>query len=111
VSDGNRVADTAPTAPVEAPWLQARAIVRVVFIALAVAATLWVLYALTSVLLLVVLAIFFAYLLAPLVEFACRPINVRGRARVRIRPVSAPLHCSYSPGNVGAGGVASFLRI
>jgi predicted PurR-regulated permease PerM len=82
VSDGNRVADTAPTAPVEAPWLQARAIVRVVFIALAVAATLWVLYALTGVLLLVVLAIFFAYLLAPLVEFACRPINVRGRARV-----------------------------
>jgi hypothetical protein len=111
VSDGKELADTAPPAPVEASRLQTRAIVRVIFIALAVAATLWLLHALIGVLLLVVLAIFVAYLLAPLVEFACRPINVRGRARVRIRPVSAPLHCSYSPGNVGAGGVASFLRI
>ena len=104
MSDGNRVADTAPTAPVEAAWLQARAIVRVVFIALAVAATLWVLYALTGVLLLVVLAIFFAYLLAPLVEFACRPINVRGRARVLPRAVAIGVVYLLIFGAVGIGG-------
>jgi len=39
----------------------------------------WILYTLRGVILLVVLAIFFAYLLAPLVEFACRPLTVRGR--------------------------------
>jgi predicted PurR-regulated permease PerM len=55
---------------------------------LAVAATMWILYALRGVILLVVLAIFFAYLLAPLVEFACRPVTVRGRTHVMPRALA-----------------------
>ncbi|HYH84724.1 MAG TPA: AI-2E family transporter [Pyrinomonadaceae bacterium] len=48
-------------------------------------ATLWVFYALTGILLVVVLAIFFAYLIAPLVELVRRPIKAGGRERVMSR--------------------------
>jgi predicted PurR-regulated permease PerM len=48
-------------------------------------ATLWVFYAMTGILLVIVLAIFFAYLIAPLVELVRRPFNARGRARVMPR--------------------------
>jgi predicted PurR-regulated permease PerM len=52
----------------------------VIVIVFAVAATLWVLYALREVILVVVLAIFFAYLVAPLVEGACR-VRTSGHRR------------------------------
>ena len=45
----------------------------------------WVFYAMTGVLLVIVLAIFFAYLIAPLVELVRRPFNARGRERVMPR--------------------------
>jgi predicted PurR-regulated permease PerM len=55
---------------------------------LAVAALLWVLYALEGVILLVVLSIFFAYLIAPLVEVFRRPLVIGGRER-RMPPAFA----------------------
>jgi predicted PurR-regulated permease PerM len=58
---------------------------------LAVAATVWLLAALRSVLLLVVLAIFFAYVLAPLVDRACRPVTLRGREHALPRPLAIGL--------------------
>src|SRR5260370_3683798 len=64
-----------------AAWVQTRAILRIIFILLAVAAFLWIVYKLTTVLLLVVLSVFFAYLVAPLVDLVQRPINIRGRGR------------------------------
>jgi predicted PurR-regulated permease PerM len=45
----------------------------------------WVFYALTGVLLVIVLAIFFAYLISPLIELVRRPFNYRGRQRVAPR--------------------------
>lgn len=65
--------------------MQTRAVLRVILIALAVAAALWMLYALEGVLLLIVLAIFFAYLIAPLVDFVRRPFKLRGQERVMPR--------------------------
>jgi predicted PurR-regulated permease PerM len=62
--------------------LQTRAVLRVLVILLAVAALLWVVYRLTAVILLVVLSIFFAYLVAPLVDLVQRPLRIRGRDRV-----------------------------
>ena len=44
---------------------------------LAVAAGLWLLFALRGVILLLLLSLLFAYLIAPLVEFLCRPISWR----------------------------------
>jgi predicted PurR-regulated permease PerM len=73
------VARTAAKTAVEASWPQTRAVLRVILIVLVVAVTLWVLAKLTGVILLLILSIFFAYFVAPLVEFLSRPIRVSGR--------------------------------
>ena len=64
-----------------AAWVQTRIVLRIIVILLAVAALLWVVYKLTAVLLLLVLSIFFAYLVAPLVDLVERPIRIGGRER------------------------------
>jgi len=64
-----------------AAWIQTRIVLRIIFILLAVAALLWVVYKLTTVLLLLVLSIFFAYLVAPLVDLVERPVRLGGRER------------------------------
>jgi predicted PurR-regulated permease PerM len=61
-----------------APTSQARAILRVVLLLGAIAAGLWMVYALQSVILLLLLSTFFAYLIAPVVELLCRPVMWRG---------------------------------
>jgi predicted PurR-regulated permease PerM len=80
-----QVAETAAVAAAEASWPQTRAILRIIIIILLVAVMMWVLYRLEGVLLLVVLSVFFAYLIAPLVEFVRRPFNVRGREHIMPR--------------------------
>src|SRR5438034_8195298 len=62
-------------------WAQTRVVLRIIVILLAVAALLWIVYKLTTVLLLVVLSVFFAYLVAPLVDLVQQPINIRGKER------------------------------
>src|SRR2546427_9925929 len=62
--------------------LQTRAILRILVILLAALGLLWVLYKLTTVILLVVLSIFFAYLVAPLVDLVQRPFRFGGRERM-----------------------------
>jgi predicted PurR-regulated permease PerM len=57
-----------------------RVVLRVIFIILFVAVTLWVIVKLTGVILLLVLSIFFAYLVSPLVEFLRRPRQLGKRA-------------------------------
>jgi predicted PurR-regulated permease PerM len=69
-------------------WPQKRVVLRVIVLLLLVGALLWVLYRLQGVLLLLVLSVFFAYLVAPLVELVCRPFKVRGRERIMPRPVA-----------------------
>ncbi|MBA2734807.1 MAG: AI-2E family transporter [Acidobacteria bacterium] len=76
------VAETAAVAAAEAAWPQTRAILRIIIIVLLVAAMMWVLYRIEGVILLIVLSIFFAYLIAPLVEFVRRPFHVRGRETI-----------------------------
>ncbi|MFL6209787.1 MAG: AI-2E family transporter [Pyrinomonadaceae bacterium] len=83
-----KVAATAAAVAAEATWPQTRAILRLIMIVLVVAGFIWALYRLTGVLLLLVLSIFFAYLIAPLVELVHRPIRFRGRERLMPRPVA-----------------------
>lgn len=64
---------------IDPSWPTVRAILRVIFVILIVLGSLYVLLKLTSIVLLVVLSIFFAYLVAPLVEVLHRPINFAGR--------------------------------
>lgn len=75
--------EIATKAAVEASWLQTRLVLRVIVIALLTyylfEIARWVIAKLSGVILLLVLAIFFAYLVAPLVEFLIRPIRIAGR--------------------------------
>src|ERR1041385_8092747 len=64
-----------------AAWVQTRIVLRIIVMLLAVAALLWVIYKLTTILLLLVLSIFFAYLVAPLVDLVERPLHIGGRER------------------------------
>jgi predicted PurR-regulated permease PerM len=74
--DGPR---TAAKIVAEATWPQTRVVLRVILIVLIVAVTIWIIIKLTGVILLLILSIFFAYFVSPLVEFISRPINISGR--------------------------------
>ncbi|MFS8087445.1 MAG: AI-2E family transporter, partial [Acidobacteriota bacterium] len=69
-------------------WVQTKVVLRIVMLLLAVAALLWIVYKLTAVILLVVLSIFFAYLVAPLVDLVQRPFRIGGRERMMPRGVA-----------------------
>jgi predicted PurR-regulated permease PerM len=71
-----------------ATWVQTRVVLRIIVLLLAVAAVLWIVYKLTTVLLLVILSVFFAYLLAPLVDLVQRPIRIGARERVIPRGIA-----------------------
>lgn len=64
------------------PWpaFSTRAILRPVVLLLAVGTALWLTFALRGVILLLLLSMLFAYLIAPLVEFLCRPLTWGERA-------------------------------
>jgi predicted PurR-regulated permease PerM len=66
-------------------WVQTKVVLRIVVLLLAVAALLWIIYKLTAVILLVVLSIFFAYLVAPLVDLVQRPVRLGKRERTMPR--------------------------
>src|ERR1700674_3866531 len=74
---GSGVTDPAATADGSV----ARTTLRVLMVLLAVGAALWALSRLQAVLLLLVLAVFFAYLIAPLVALMQRPVTFKGRRR------------------------------
>src|SRR3981081_815645 len=86
--DGNQSIATETTV---AAWVQTRVVLRIVVILLAVAALLWIVYKLTTVLLLVVLSVFFAYLVAPLVDLVQRPIRLGKRERLMPRGLAIRL--------------------
>lgn len=77
------VARTGAKAAVEPSWPKTRTIFRVALIALLTYYSFemvrWGIVKLTAVILLLILAIFFAYFVAPLVEFLSRPIRISGR--------------------------------
>ena len=72
-------AAVAAKAAVEAQGPPTRVILRIIVILLVVAGILWILYKITGLLLLLVLSIFFAYLVSPLVEFFRRPRRLGAR--------------------------------
>lgn len=85
------VAQTAAKAAAEAAWPQTRAILRVILIVLVVAITLWIIVKLTGLILLLILSVFFAYLVSPLVDFLRRPLIISGRPRVMPRILAISL--------------------
>ena len=81
-------AATAAKAAVEAYGPSTRVVLRIVFILLVIGGVLWIISKITGILLLLVLSIFFAYLVSPLVEFIRRPRNL-GKYNVEIPKVVA----------------------
>jgi predicted PurR-regulated permease PerM len=77
------VARTAAHAAAAASWPQTRAVLRIILVVLGVAVVLWVVIKLTGVILLLILSIFFAYLVFPLVEFLRRPVRL-GKKEISI---------------------------
>ncbi|HEY0713395.1 MAG TPA: AI-2E family transporter, partial [Polyangia bacterium] len=67
-----------------AAWSQVRAVLRILFTVLGVLAGLWLLYALAGVLALVILSVFFAYVLSPLVLLVQRVPPLAGRRHARV---------------------------
>jgi len=84
---------------------QGRAPLQVILIILAVAAAAWVLYRLERVVFLLVAAMFFAYVVAPLVRFAEHPIRIAGRRRRLSRGLAIGLVYVVILGSAGAGTV------
>ncbi|HEV2883625.1 MAG TPA: AI-2E family transporter [Pyrinomonadaceae bacterium] len=78
-------AHTAAKAATEASWSHTRIVLRIIVIILIVAVTLWIILKLTGVILLLILSIFFAYFVYPLVEFLRRPIKLGKRTFVMPR--------------------------
>jgi predicted PurR-regulated permease PerM len=76
------------TAERSAPASPTRTILRLILLLLAVAAGLWLLFALRGVILLVLLSMLFAYLITPLVEFLCRPVTWGRRPWTIPRPLA-----------------------
>ena len=70
---------TAAKAAVEAYGPPTRVILRVIFVLLTVIGLLWIISKITGIILLLVLSIFFAYLVSPLVEVLRRPRKIGNR--------------------------------
>jgi predicted PurR-regulated permease PerM len=102
------VARAAAKAAAEASWPQTRVILRVIVIVLVVALTLWILVKLTGLILLLILSVFFAYLVSPLVDFLRRPIVISGRSRVMPRLLAISLAYLIL---IGAIAIAIYLLV
>lgn len=105
------VAETAATAAATATWPQTRAILRLIFIVVFAAGVMWALYMLQGVLVLLVLSIFFAYLVSPLIEFFHRPFTLRGRERVMPRVAAIAIVYVLLFGSVGVAASVLVPRL
>jgi predicted PurR-regulated permease PerM len=81
-------AATAAKAAVEAYGPSTRVVLRIIFVLLVVIGFLWIISKITGIILLLVLSIFFAYFVSPLVEFLRRPRTI-GKRTVAIPKVAA----------------------
>lgn len=81
-------AATAARAAVEASGIPTRTVLRVIVVLLTVLVVLWVISKLTGIILLLVLSIFFAYFVSPLVEFIRQPRTIADRT-IKIPKVAA----------------------
>ena len=86
-------AATAAKAAVEAYGPSTRVVLRVIFVVLFVIAVLWIIAKITGIILLLVLSIFFAYLVSPLVEFLRRQRTI-GERTIAI-PKAAAIALAY----------------
>ena len=83
---GRALGDEPP--PLPSSRFVVRTTLQILLVVLGVAVALWAVYSLRGILILLVLAVFFAYLVAPLVGLCRRPVTVRGRKFVLPLPAA-----------------------
>jgi predicted PurR-regulated permease PerM len=98
-----------PPAPVMAaeatpPLSQSRAILRDLLIVAAVGAAIWVAHRLGRIVLVLVLAMFFAYVIAPLVDLVQHQLPLKGRSRRLPRGLAIAAVYLLLAGGLAAGG-------
>jgi predicted PurR-regulated permease PerM len=93
--------------PTRAPSLT-RVVLQVLFIIVGTALGLWALYRLASVVFVLIVSALFAYVIAPVVQLAGRPIRIAGRSRRLPRAAAIALVYVLIAGSV-AGGTAVLL--
>jgi predicted PurR-regulated permease PerM len=104
----NRVRPTPTENGRAAQASQTRVVLQILFIIIGVAVGFWALHRLASVVLVLIVASLFAYVIAPLVQLAGRPIRVAGRRRHLSRAAAIALVYVLMAGGV-SGGVALLL--
>ena len=87
------------------PAFQSREILRDLLIVAAVGAGIWVAHRLGRIVIVLVLAVFFAYVIAPLVDRVQRPIRRNGRSRELPRPLAIALVYLVIGGGLVAAGM------
>lgn len=92
--------------PAAVPLPQSRALLRDLLFVAAVGASLWVAHRLGRILLVLALAMFFAYVIAPLVDRLQRPVFVLGRTRRLTRGAAIAVVYLVLAGAAGAGTAA-----
>jgi predicted PurR-regulated permease PerM len=85
------------------PRSQTRVVLQVLLIVVAFASAVWALHRLASVVLVLIVAALFAYVIAPLVQLAERPIRIAGRPRRLSRGAAIGLVLVLMAGSVSAG--------
>jgi predicted PurR-regulated permease PerM len=85
---------------------QSRAILRDLLIVAAVGAAIWVAHRLGRIVIVLVLAMFFAYVIAPLVDLVQRPVSFRGGPRRLPRGVAIAVVYAVLAGSLAAGVAA-----
>jgi len=81
-----------------------RTILRDLLVVAAIGAGIWIVHRLGRIVLVLILAMFFAYVIAPLVQFAQSPVSVRGRTRRLPRGAAIAAVYILLAAGVGAGG-------
>src|SRR5438094_10476591 len=89
----------------QAALSQTRVVLQILLIIVGVTFGLWTLHRLASVVLVLILAALFAYVIAPLVQLAECPIRIAGRRRCLSRGVATALVYALMAGGVWAGAV------
>jgi predicted PurR-regulated permease PerM len=92
-----------PSERATAPPSQTRVVLQVLLVIVGVAAGLWALHRLASIVLLLILAALFAYVIAPLVHLAGHPIRIAGRPRRLSRGAAISVVYLLMAGGVSAG--------
>lgn len=92
-----------PPERADPPPAQSRAILRDLLIVAAIGAGLWVVHRLGRIVIVLILAMFLAYVIAPLVELVQSPVSLRRRSRRLPRAAAVAVVYLLLAGGIGAG--------